>query len=79
MKARILIMTVLLAVTFPLIACDDDVVAPDPAILCVTGLCSEAGEPRDACVALITTCVNETPEVNWDECVIGGLAICNPA
>jgi hypothetical protein len=79
MKARILIMTVLLAVTFPLIACDDDIIAPDPAILCTSGLCAEAGEARDGCVDLITTCVAEEPEANWDECVVLGLAICNPA
>jgi hypothetical protein len=78
MKARILIMTVMLAVTFPLIACDDDIVAPEPAVLCTSGLCAEAGEARDGCVDLITLCVADEPEANRDACVAAGLLICNP-
>ena len=87
MKASVLIMTLLLAVTFPLIACDDDngtdtgdtgSSRPDATALCNEGLCADPGVPRDACIDTIDDCVDITPEIRWDECIAAGLLICNP-
>jgi len=59
------------------IFCDEGEPDPEPGEppasgeVCDEGLCAEPGVPRERCEAAFVLCIENTPEANWEECVVG--------
>jgi hypothetical protein len=74
MKARILIMTVLLVGAFGL-ACDDDPV--DVGLACNVGICVDDAEAKANCEEDLRICL-ELDQGNPEECIVLAIEDCRP-
>jgi hypothetical protein len=82
MKASKFVLILLMTCTLSMVSCgsDDDGGGsddpPDPSVACDEGLCASNADLKAECEELFSTCIEENPDVNSDECAATALIVC---